>query len=143
MSDDPTTICPSCGFEHDTPELLDLRAKVAELEGRQPRPEPITDESFPEDEQVLLGHYDERENVWLWVSSGHFDSEAEKWFCDWSDDYFPPVGHQGITHWMPLPSPPPKDSALPDHLKDPKAVLRRGQGLLDTEFKDSTTGEPQ
>ena len=28
---DPTTVCPSCGAEHDTPELLELEAQLAEL----------------------------------------------------------------------------------------------------------------
>ncbi|RYE61039.1 MAG: DUF551 domain-containing protein [Hyphomicrobiales bacterium] len=61
---------------------------------------------------ILLGHwFDDTaggyfgEPRWLWQSSGSIDDEGI--WLELLDDHIKPIGFHTVTHWMPLPAPPP------------------------------------
>lgn len=55
----------------------------------------------------MLGHYDDRDGRWYWITSGQLSFSEGVW-CDFIDDYVKGLYSQKPTHWKPLDPPPTK-----------------------------------
>lgn len=48
---------------------------------------------------ILMGKWHDGEHYW--IASGCI--EGDQYWCDFTDDDFPPFSHQNPTHWAPIP----------------------------------------